>query len=321
MGSETSAELPADRDALVDSILLATGHADSALGPEIRPRLAAFAERVSDEDLQHFIARMETTGGAWDYEEPDAVGREISHLVHSFILEPGSELLHAERLDIARSHPGILLVNHLAYDDCNVVEHLMCKAGYADLGERLTAIVGPKVFMTTLRRVASLSFGTIKIPQSQSRASEEALMSPREAALISRRTIEAAHSRLEKGDLLLIFVEGTRSRDGRMQRALAGVSRYLDTPNAVLIPVGLVGSDRIQQIGNELLHPARVTATVGEPIDAAVLLERCGRHRQLTMDVCGLLIAEVLPPEYRGFYGEQTGELAEARTIAATLRS
>jgi 1-acyl-sn-glycerol-3-phosphate acyltransferase len=315
MGNETFEGVPADRDGLVESILSLTGHTDSALGPELRARLDAWTTRVSDEGLRRFVERIATTGNAWDYNEPDPVARELSHHVHSFIVEPGSELLHAEGLDVARARPGIMLINHLAYGDCNVVEHLMAEAGCEDLAQRLTAIVGPKVFMTTLRRVASLSFGTIKIPQSQSRASEEALMSPREAARISRRTIEAARSRLEKGDLLLIFVEGTRSRDGRMQRALAGVSRYLDSADAVLIPVGLVGSERIQEIDKEWLHPARVTATVGEPIEAAVLLERCGRHRTLTMDVCGLLIAELLPPEYRGFYGDPTPELAGARAI------
>ena len=46
----------------------------------------------------------------------------------------------------------------------------------------MTVLVGPKVYMLAVRRLASLCFGSIKIPQSQSRASGEAVMPRREVA-------------------------------------------------------------------------------------------------------------------------------------------
>jgi hypothetical protein len=128
---------------------------------------------------------------------------------------------------------------------------------------------------------------------------------------------------MDAGDALLVFVEGTRSRDGAMRRALPGVARYLDYPDALLVPIGLAGTQELVRIGDERLHRARISARVGPPLESRVLLERCRNRRGLIMDAVGFAIAELLPAAYRGAYagGDPGLEPASDLRVARRARS
>ena len=306
-----------DQGALVGHVLTYIGHRENV---DLRARLERYARSVGGAELEELNRRLTTTGASWEYNPPDPVARNLSRIINGLLLE-GSKLEGGEHLARAREQPSVFLANHLAFGDANALDVLISEAGYADVADRLTALVGPKVYTDAVRRLASLCFGTVKIPQSQARASDEAVMSPREAARIATATIRTARDCLARGDHLLIFVEGTRARSGRMQRALAGVARYLDVPSGLLFPVGLAGSERVTPIGDDKLYPTRVRARIAEPIDAKLLFERCSRRRALAMDSVGFLIADVLPPEYRGVYAGGDPELESAREIARALRA
>jgi 1-acyl-sn-glycerol-3-phosphate acyltransferase len=310
-----SEALSTDRHALVEQLLGLMGQQRTAESEALRASLDEYAAKVPDAALALFLERLRTTGEDWGYHPPDPVARELSRRTLATLLEPGSALEGADALEAARGRPAILLANHLAFVDANALDALIWRAGLSDLAGPLTVLAGPKVFSLPLRRVASLCFGTVKIPQSTSRASDEAVMPPREVARISAESIREAQSRMDAGDRLLVFVEGTRSRTAELQRALAGVARYLDYPGALLLPVALTGTENLVPIGQESLHRARVHARIGAPIDASQLLERCKRRRQLVMDVVGFHIARLLPESYRGVYGAADPSLEPARAL------
>jgi 1-acyl-sn-glycerol-3-phosphate acyltransferase len=315
-----AAEQAPDRGALAQLVTQQLGARGPAEQRALAARLQEVLARVDDAALARFARRLRETGGGWGYHEPDPVARALGRVVQDAVLEPGSELIGVEHLRAADARPRIFLANHLSFADANLLEHLLARAGGEDLVARLTVVVGPKVYTRPLRRLASLCFGTIKIPQSASRASGEAVMSQRDVARLSAEMLGVAEQRLALGDALLVFVEGTRSRTGRMQRALSGVARYLEIADAALFPVGIAGSERLVPIEEEeRLHPTRVRVQVGAPIDAADLRARCGRRRPLAMDAIGLRIAALLPPEYRGVYDGSDAALAEARAIADAL--
>ena len=117
--------------------------------------------------------------------------------------------------------PLVIVTNHLSYADANVIEVLLERGGGADLANRLTALAGPKIFTSRERRFSSLCFGTIKVPQSTDVASEEAVLNGREVVRAARHSIDVAHRRLQAGDALLLFGEGTRTRTGGMQQMLS----------------------------------------------------------------------------------------------------
>jgi 1-acyl-sn-glycerol-3-phosphate acyltransferase len=104
-----------------------------------------------------------------------------------------------------------------------------------------------------------------------------------------------------------------------MQPTLPAVSRYLEKPDGLLVPVGITGSEHLVPIGDERVHPTRVVARIGPPIAAAALWQKTHGKRRLLMDVVGLQIAAVLPAEYQGVYASSAPGLDDARDIAISL--
>ena len=160
----------------------------------------------------------------------------------------------------------VIVANHLSYSDANVIEVLLQQSGGGEVADRLAVVAGPKVYSELSRRFSSLCFGTIKSPQNEGVSSGDAAMSAREVAMAARQTIGTAEERLRAGDALLVFPEGTRSRSGEMQRFLPGVSRYFETPDLWVLPIGLCGTEHMFAIGEQTLGAARITMSVGRAI-------------------------------------------------------
>ena len=309
-----------DPRAFTDGLLELLGpeaqRATPGLPESVREMLASAGQR----ELDGFLARLQSTGEDWGYHPSHALARALSHIVMRAMLEKGSAIEKPEALAGARGRPVIFVGNHLSFADANVFEFLLSDAGYSELAERLVVVAGPKVFTSPLRRVASLGFGTIKTPQSSSIASGEAVMSPREVARTASRTLRAAREQVEAGAALLVFIEGTRSRTGSMQRALAGVARYLDRAEALVLPFGQTGTERLTPVGpTEHFQHARVVARIGTPVAASDLVDLCNHKRALIMDTLGCLIADCLPAEIRGVYSGSDPRLGAARELATRL--
>jgi 1-acyl-sn-glycerol-3-phosphate acyltransferase len=73
---------------------------------------------------------------------------------------------------------------------------------------------------------------------------------------------------LKAGDLVAVYPEGTRSPDGRLYRGRTGVARLALAAGVPVIPVGVIGTDRVQPIGNLMpkLGP-KVEVKFGKPMD------------------------------------------------------
>lgn len=73
---------------------------------------------------------------------------------------------------------------------------------------------------------------------------------------------------LEAGGAVGIFPEGTRSRDGRIHEGHTGAAHLALRTRAALVPVGIIGTDRIQPPGARF--PSRggeVVMRFGAPLD------------------------------------------------------
>jgi 1-acyl-sn-glycerol-3-phosphate acyltransferase len=277
---------------------------------------------LSEEEYQGFLARMRDTGSTWGYHPPDPFVRGLSRHVMGSVLGEGSGLDSGAGLEVCRGQRVILLANHLSYVDVNVFDCLCAQQGYADVMDRLATVVGPKVYTQPIRRLASLCFGTIKTPQSSALASEEAVMPAREVARIVRSTLEVARQRVEGGDHLMIFPEGSRSRTGGMERLLAAVARYLAIPGAYVLPWAHTGCERLVPLTEDHVYPSQVRVRIGAPIAVDRLLARCQDDRALIMDSIGFAIADLLPEGYRGVYASPDAlDLHEARRIADEIKS
>ena len=99
--------------------------------------------------------------------------------------------------------------------------------------------------------------------------------------------LRAAADVLGADELFAVYPEGTRSVDGSLQPGHNGVGHLSVTTGAAVIPVGIVGTDRIQPKGARVPRPfRRATVRFGSPIDPhryAGSRREC--RRRITSDV------------------------------------
>lgn len=82
----------------------------------------------------------------------------------------------------------------------------------------------------------------------------------------SEELLKKSKAVLDKGACIGVFPEGTRSRDGRMQRFHSGafyLAVFTDTP---VVPVCLDGTGIFLQRGGLLLRPAKIAVKVLDPV-------------------------------------------------------
>ena len=158
------------------------------------------------------------------------------------------------------SGPVILAANHISFFDTIVLMFSV---------PRRTYFVGKAEYMDswTTRRLFP-AFGLIPIE--------------RDAARQAMAALRVAATALEQGHALGIYPEGTRSRDGLLHRGHTGVAQLALMTGACVLPVGLVGTDRIQPIGAHLPRPfRRAEIRFGPPLDPASYGGSSRRRRHL----------------------------------------
>lgn len=119
-------------------------------------------------------------------------------------------------------------------------------------------------------------------------------------------TLKETLRRLDRGGILFIAPEGTRSKTEALQEGKPGVAYLAAKSGAPLIPVGLVGSeDRV--VGEKLkkFQRPRVTLKVGKPFTLPPLpKQNRAEFLQQQTDEIMAQIAALLPEKYRGIYAE-----------------
>lgn len=82
----------------------------------------------------------------------------------------------------------------------------------------------------------------------------------------ARRSIAEAERRIRTGCSVVIFPEGTRTRDGRLQPFKKGGFHLAQNAGVSIVPVAISGAGEVMPPGSLLMRPGRVRVTIGEPI-------------------------------------------------------
>ena len=122
--------------------------------------------------------------------------------------------------------------------------------------------------------------------------------------------IDVALEVLGRGEAFGVYPEGTRSRDGRLYRGRTGVAHLALVSGAPIVPVGLIGTERLQPVGTTVPRIVKVKVRFGPPIRVAGRYDGVptGRARREITDEVMAAIQALSGQEPAGVYNERPTE-------------
>ena len=114
---------------------------------------------------------------------------------------------------------------------------------------------------------------------------------------------------LKKGDAVLFFPEGTRGQDPRLRRGKTGAAYAALRSGAPVLPVGVVGTEKIPGLLRVAMPLCHIQVNIGEPFAFPIVEGTISRELlEKGTDVIMRRIASLLPEEYRGYYASSMGD-------------
>jgi 1-acyl-sn-glycerol-3-phosphate acyltransferase len=111
----------------------------------------------------------------------------------------------------------------------------------------------------------------------------------RKNAMKARQSIEEAGRRIHGGDSVLLFPEGTRTRDGQLGPFKKGGFHLAIQAGVPIVPVALVGTRALMPRGSLFVRSGEVRVILGQPVETAGMTEE---QRDVLLDqVRGQIVA------------------------------
>ena len=208
------------------------------------------------------------------------------------------------RRNVPRRGAVILASNHLSFMD-SVVITLMAPREVSFLAKN--AYFTGKGLKGRLSRSFFSGIGAIGVERGAGAAAQQAL--------------DLGLGRLSDGHAFAIYPEGTRSLDGRLYKGRTGVAWLALTSGAVVVPVGLTGTQDLQPAGTTVPRLRRFTVEFGEPIDLSHHGDAgSGRARRHATDEVMAAIQRLTGQEEAGAYNEPPAPSVVERVRRAIRR-
>jgi 1-acyl-sn-glycerol-3-phosphate acyltransferase len=125
---------------------------------------------------------------------------------------------------------------------------------------------------------------------------------------LDRQAMRDAETVLKNNYVLGMFPEATRSKDARLQEAYPGSAMIALRNKAKIVPAAITGTEKLSGWKWMFKRPT-ILIRFGEPFYLPDKSRK--RSREYLTEATNLImerIAELLPPEYRGVYGDGKGQ-------------
>ncbi|MFM1958304.1 MAG: hypothetical protein RI929_667 [Actinomycetota bacterium] len=175
-------------------------------------------------------------------------------IIKNFILGPILQILFRPWVKGSKNVPNaggaILASNHLSFSD-SIFLPLKLRRPVTFLAK--SDYFTGKGVKGALIRWFFKATGQLPIDRSGGKASEDSL--------------NTGLGVLERGLLLGIYPEGTRSPDAKLYRGRTGIARMVLEAKVPVIPVAMIDTEKVQPIGSKYPKIRRVGVIIGEPMD------------------------------------------------------
>lgn len=142
----------------------------------------------------------------------------------------------------------------------------------------------------------------------------------RTGARAAQDMLEAALGLLNEGALFGIYPEGTRSPDGRLYRGRTGIGWLALHAKVPVIPVAMLGTERMLPPGRRVPRPGRIQIRIGQPLQFDEFFDRPAgaRQRRAVTDRVMTAIGELSGQEYVPMYASVRKEQLAAAAGTST---
>ena len=180
----------------------------------------------------------------------------------------------------------VVVANHLSYAD----QYLLTIA----IKREMIFMAKEDLFRNRVKRFLIETFGAIPVKR----------------GAVNREALKQVHQVLDKGLAMFMFPEGSRSKNAQLQPAFSGSALIALHNNAPILPTAITGME-VAEKGFlwVMLHRPRVAVNIGRPFYLSKpegILDK-KQLKDLSDDIMEH-IAELLPPEYRGYYANRQRE-------------
>jgi long-chain acyl-CoA synthetase len=234
---------------------------------------AAITEATTIGDIERIVSRGKSEAVTYPYPRwaMRVPMRWIRFVVYHLFLLPLTLVMCRVRVNgverlakVNASKPVLFIANHVTDVDAALILsalpwHWRSRLAIAMSGEYLRDWRYPPATIAWFARAKG------KIAYALAAGLFNVFSLPRQSGF--RRSFAYAGEAVDRGWSILIFPEGTETRDGQLQPFKAGIGLLVSELNVPVIPIMLRGLFELKQRRQFFVSPGRVSVTFGDPIE------------------------------------------------------
>ncbi len=174
--------------------------------------------------------------------------------------------------NVPKKGPFIIAANHMSYMDHMII---MCTL-VPYLNRRIHHLAKKEHFDNFLKKSWHTWAGAVPVDRQKG----------------GKKALKWAINALKDGKIIAIHPEGTRSLNGKLQRAKTGVARLALAAKVPVLPIGLIGTFEILPKGKYIPKLKKAIMIIGKPMHFEKYYDK-KITKKLLRDITGSVMAEI----------------------------